>query len=192
MESQDVTALLKAWSRGESAAGDALLPLVYAELRRRAGAYLRRERQGHTLQPTALVHEAYLRLLKQHALDWQNRAHFFAIASQMMRRVLVDAVRAHRAAKRPHHSMRVELDEGLRGTAPPDCDLVLLNQALDELASLNARHARIVEMCYFGGLSETEVASVLSVSRSTVTRDWRAARAWLYRRMTTGRQRAPR
>jgi RNA polymerase sigma-70 factor (ECF subfamily) len=179
-----VTALLHAWAHGDPRAQDDLLPLVYQELRRQATAYLRRERTGHTLQPTALVHEAYLRLVGQR-VDWRNRLHFFAIAAQMMRRVLVDHARAHHAAKRPDPALRVAIDERLRTVEPQTCDLLLLDQALNELGDLDPRQGRIVELYYFGGLSEDEVAGVLSVSRSTVAREWRSAKAWLYRRMTS-------
>jgi RNA polymerase sigma factor (TIGR02999 family) len=181
-----VTGLLRAWARGDPRAQEDLWPLVYQELRRQAATYLRRERTGHTLQPTALVHEAYLRLVGQR-VDWRNRVHFFAIAAQMMRRVLVDHARAHRAAKRPDPALRVAIDERLGTVEPRECDLLLLDQALNELADLDPRQGKIVELYYFGGLSEDEVADVLSVSRSTVAREWRSAKAWLYRRMTSGR-----
>ena len=183
---EKVTALLQAWAQGDARAQDDLLPLVYQELRRQAATYLRHERTGHTLQPTALVHEAYLRLVGQR-VHWQNRLHFFAIAAQMMRRVLVDHARAHAAAKRPNPALRVAVDERLATVEPRECDLLLLDQALNELADLDARQGRIVELYYFAGLSEVEVAGVLSVSRSTVAREWRSAKAWLYRRMTMGR-----
>lgn len=181
-----VTGLLHAWARGDPRAQEDLWPLVYQELRRQAATYLRRERTGHTLQPTALVHEAYLRLVGQR-VDWRNRVHFFAIAAQMMRRVLVDHARAHRAAKRPDPALRVAIDERLGTVEPRECDLLLLDQALNELADLDPRQGKIVELYYFGGLSEDEVADVLSVSRSTVAREWRSAKAWLNRRMTSGR-----
>ena len=182
-----VTGLLQAWAHGDPRAQEDLLPLVYQELRRQAAAYLRRERTGHTLQPTALVHEAYLRLVGQR-VDWRSRAHFFAIAAQMMRRVLVDHARAHHAGKRPDPLLRVAIDERLRTVEPQQCDLLSLDQALNELGELDSRQGKIVELYYFGGLSENEVAEVLSVSRSTVAREWRSAKAWLYRRMTSGRQ----
>jgi RNA polymerase sigma factor (TIGR02999 family) len=181
-----VTELLRDWARGDSRAQDDLMPLVYQELRRQAAAYLRRERTGHTLQPTALVHEAYLRLTGQR-VHWQNRVHFFAIAATMMRRVLVDHARAHTAAKRPTPALRVTVDDRLATVEPRECDLLMLDQALSELAQLDPRQGRIVELCYFGGLSENEVADVLSVSRSTVAREWRSAKAWLFQRMTSGR-----
>jgi RNA polymerase sigma factor (TIGR02999 family) len=181
-----ITDLLDAWGHGDVVARDDLLLRVYQELRRRAGAYLRRERVGHTLQPTALVHEAYLRLVGQERMKWQNRAQFFAIASQMMRRILVDHARAHLAAKRPPPALRISIHEGIAATDPFDCEVLLLDEALKELAILDARQGQIVELRYFSGLSEAEVADVLGVSRSTVTREWQTARAWLYRRITGG------
>jgi RNA polymerase sigma factor (TIGR02999 family) len=188
--SRDVSTLLRAWGRGDAQARDRLVPLVYRELRRRAAAYLRRERADHTLQPTALVHEAYLRLLGQERVVWQNRAHFFGIAAQMMRRILVDHAREHQAAQRPGAVLKVALDDRIGAEPPRDCELLLLDQALDELSQFDARQAQIVELRYFGGLSEQDVAAVLSLSRATVTREWQTARAWLYRRMTTGRKHA--
>ncbi len=183
-----VSALLQAWARGDLRARDQLTPLVYGELRRRAAAYLRYERPNHTLQPTALVHEAYVRLIGQERVAWQNRAQFFGIAAQMMRRILVDHARAHQAAKRPRGEWRVAVDEHHAIASPPDCEVMLLDQALTELAAFDPRQAQIVELRYFGGLSEQEVAEVLAVSRSTVTREWQTARAWLYRRITSGRR----
>jgi RNA polymerase sigma factor (TIGR02999 family) len=179
--------LLRAWGRGDLQARDDLVPLVYRELRRRAAAYLRRERRDHTLQPTALVHEAYVRLAGQDRVAWQNRAHFFGIAAHMMRRILVDHARERQAAKRPGAGLRVALDDRVGATLPADCEVLLLDQALHELMRVDARQAQIVELRYFGGMSEQEVGQVLSVSRATVTREWQTARAWLYRRMTTGR-----
>jgi RNA polymerase sigma factor (TIGR02999 family) len=183
--------LLRAWGRGDLQARDELVPVVYRELRRRAGAYLRRERPDHTLQPTALVHEAYVRLMGQERVAWQNRAHFFAMAAQMMRRVLIDHARDHHAAKRPGAAVKVVLDERVGATQPRDCELMALDQALVELARIDPRQGQIMELRYFGGLSEQEVAAVLSISRATVTREWHTARAWLYRRMTVGRTRGP-
>ena len=182
----ELTALLRAWGRGDLHARDELLPLVYEELRRRAAAYLRRERADHTLQPTALIHEAYLRLVGQRRVAWQNRAQFFGVAAQMMRRILVDHARAQQASKRPAAAMKVTLDERVGQAEPVDCELLLLNQALSELAAFDPRQAQIVELRYFGGLAEHEVAEVLAISRSTVTREWQTARAWLYRRMRFG------
>jgi RNA polymerase sigma-70 factor (ECF subfamily) len=182
-----VSLLLRAWGRGDLHARDELVPVVSRELRRRAGAYLKRERRDHSLQPTALVHEAYLRLVGQDRVAWQNRAHFFGVAAQMMRRILIDYAREHHAAKRPGAAVRVTLDDGIGAVQPRECEMIVLDEALSELTHLNARQGQIVELRYFGGLSEEEVATVLSVSRRTVTREWRAARAWLYRRITTGR-----
>ena len=184
-EPGELTALLQAWGAGNLQARDELLPLVYRELHRRAAAYLRRERADHTLQPTALIHETYLRLVDQQRVAWQNRAQFFGVAAQMMRRILVDHARAQQAAKRPPAAMKVTLDERI-AQPESDFDLLLLNQALGELAAFDPRQAQIVELRYFGGLAEHEVAEVLAVSRSTVTREWQTAKAWLYRRMTSG------
>jgi RNA polymerase sigma factor (TIGR02999 family) len=172
--------------RGDLEARDALFPQVYRELRRLAAAYLRRERPDHTLAPTALVHEAYLRLVGQRRLTWQNRAHFFGVAAQMMRRALVDHARERQAAKRGGADVRVALDEAIAAVEPKDCDLLLLDQALSDLSACDPRLAQVVELRYFGGLSEQEVAVVLSLSRATVTREWQTARAWLFRRLTTG------
>jgi len=183
-ESGDVSHLLRAWGKGDAQAGEDLVPLVYRELRRRAGAYLRNERRDHTLQPTALVHEAYVRLVGQDAVTWQNRAQFFGVAAQMMRRILVDHARRHHAAKRPGAGAKVTLDDRIGAAQPYDCEILWLNQALQDLAGVDARQAQIVELRYFGGLSEDEVATLLSISRATVTREWQTARTWLYRRMT--------
>jgi RNA polymerase sigma factor (TIGR02999 family) len=177
-----VTRLLKAWSEGDLAARDELVPLVYDELRRRAASYLRRERRGHTLQPTALVHEAYNRLSSQNE-PFQNRAQFFAMASQMMRRVLVDHARAHHARKRASGGLRVDLTEGLAIAQPRQVDLIALDRALEELAALDERQARLVEMRFFGGLTAEEAAAALEVSLATANRDWALARAWLFRRL---------
>jgi len=181
-----VTGLLRAWGRGEIEAREKLMPLVYEELRSRAAAYLHRERADHTLQPTALIHETYLRLVGQERVAWRNRAHFFGIAAQMMRRILVDHARGYRRGKRFGAAVRVTLDERVGTADPRDCEMLLLDQALNELAAIDPHLARIVELRYFGGLTEGEVASVLDVSRSTVTRDWNIARGWLYRRITVG------
>jgi RNA polymerase sigma factor (TIGR02999 family) len=179
-----VSELLRAWGQGDARAGEDLMPLVYRELRRRAGAYLRDERRDHTLQATALVHEAYVKLVGQDRVTWQNRAQFFGVAAQMMRRILVDHARRHHAAKRPGAGARVTLDDRIGAAKPHDCEILLLDQALRDLAAVEARQAEIVELRYFGGLSETEVATLLSISRATVTREWQTARTWLYRRMT--------
>ena len=180
----DVSQLLKAWGEGSDRAHSQLIDLVYRDLRRRAAGYLRHERQDHTLQPTALVHEAYLRLVGQDRLTWENRAHFFAIASRMMRRILVDHVRERQAAKRPGAALRVTLTDNI--PAPlVDCELLQLDRALTQLAQESPRQAEIVELRYFGGMSETAVATLLHVSRATVTREWKTARRWLYRNITS-------
>lgn len=181
-----VSGLLRAWGEGDTQARDDLWPLVYAELRAQAARHLRRERGDHTLQPTALVHEAYVRLVGQVRVSWQNRAHFFGLASEMMRRILVDHARKHHAAKRPGAAVRVAWNEDAGATPPLDCELLMLDQALAELAVRDARAAKVVELRYFGGLSEQEAATVLAVSRATITRDWNVGRAWLFRRMTQG------
>jgi len=181
-----VTSLLRAWGRGDAQARDALVPLIYRELRRRAAAYLRRERTGHTLQPTALVHEVFIRLVGPDQIEWQGRAHFFAMAAQLMRHILVDHARERQASKRMGGAVRVELDDRVAVAPTRDVEVLSLDRALDDLAALDPRQAQIVELRYFGGLSEQEVAAVLSLSRSTVTREWQSARAWLYRRLTSG------
>jgi RNA polymerase sigma factor (TIGR02999 family) len=178
-----ITRLLNAWQGGDAAARDRLFVLVYAELRRRAAGQFRRERQGHTLSPTALVHEAYLRLMGQDRARWQNRAHFFAIASEMMRRVLVEHARKRKAAKRPGAAVRVALEEDVATAKPREADLIALDAALEELTAMDARQGRVVVLRFFGGLSLEEIAEVLDVSRATVNRDWRFARTWLYRRV---------
>ncbi|CAN5852226.1 sigma-70 family RNA polymerase sigma factor [soil metagenome] len=163
--------------------------VVYAELRRRAAARLRRERPGHMLQPSALVHEAYLRLVGQRHTDWRNRAHFFAVASEMMRRILVDHARRRKMAKRSGGWGRVTLDEAVGHTDPPDVDVLDLDAALGELASFDSRKSRVADLRFFGGLSLDETAQTLGISRATVEREWQAGRAWLYRRLnhTTAR-----
>jgi RNA polymerase sigma-70 factor (ECF subfamily) len=184
-----VSHLLRQWGIGDLQARDELIPLVYHDLRKRAVAYLRRERPNHTLQPTALVNEAYLRLMGQRRVTWVNRAQFFGIAAQIMRRVLVDHARERHAAKRPD-GIRVALTDDIAAVPAPDCELLMLDEALRALARIDERQAHIVELKYFGGLSEEEVGAVLSLSRATITREWQSARAWMYRRMTKGRSRA--
>ena len=179
-----VTELLRAWSGGDRTARDRLMPLVYGELRRRAAAHLRRERRGHTLQPTALVHEAYLRLVDQRSAVWQNRAQFFGVAAEMMRRILVDRARAHRSAKRSGQWARVTLDPALAATNPLDVEVLDLDRALTDLAAFDTRKSRIAELRFFGGLSLKETGEVLGVSLATVERDWQVARAWLFGRLT--------
>lgn len=185
-ESQDITALLAAWNEGDLAARDRLIPLVYDELRRRADAFIRRERSGHTLQPTALVHEVYLRLVDQDRAVWQNRAQFLAVASEMMRRILVDRARAHKMAKRSGRWARVTLTEEAAQGTQRDVDVLDLNNALDELAAFDPRKARVAELRFFGGLSLEETGLVLGTSLATTMRDWQAGRAWLFRRLTRG------
>lgn len=184
----ELTRLLEAWRGGDAAAAEELVPLVYAELRRMAAARMRSERDGHTLQPTALVHEAWLRLMKQHASGWQNRDQFFAIAAQAMRRILVDHARRRHAAKRGDGDAAVDLDELARRLTVtlPDDRLLALDDALRNLALLDARQARIIELRFFGGLSVEETASVLAISPTTVKREWATGRAWLYRAMQGG------
>ena len=175
-----VTRMLEAWSRGDVQARDELIPVVYAELRRRAAAYLRRERPGHTLRPTALVHEAYLRLCAQDT-GFKNREHFFGMASRLMRRILVDHARARAAAKRGG-PLRVTLAED-PAVQPPSSDLLDLDRALEELTSLDEREGRLVELRFFGGLTLEESARVLNVSLATAKSDWAHARAWLFARL---------
>jgi RNA polymerase sigma factor (TIGR02999 family) len=180
----DVSGLLAAWSRGDAEAHGRLMAVVYQELRRRAVAHLRRERVGHTLQPTALVHEAYLRLVRQDLMTWQNRAQFFGVASQMMRRILVDRARARKMLKRSGRWARVTLDEEVAQQQTREVDVLDLDQALVELATFDPRKSQIADLRFFGGLSLGEVGHVLGVSVATVERDWQAARAWLYARLT--------
>jgi RNA polymerase sigma factor (TIGR02999 family) len=181
-----VTLLLRAWGHGDTQARDDLFDLVHRDLRIRAAHYLRRERREHTLQPTALVHEAYLRLVEHDRVDWQNRAHFLAIAAKIMRRVLVDHARRRDAVKRPANGLRVPLDDQLVQADPIDCEVLALHSALEELEGLDPQQALIVELRYFAGMSEDEVAGVIGLSRSSVTREWQMARAWLFRRLTLG------
>jgi len=182
--SRDVSHLLQAWGRGELEARDQLLPLVYRELQRRAGAYLRRERAGHSLQATALVHEVYLRVVKQDRIAWQNRAQFFGVAAEMMRRILVDRARARKMAKRSGRWVRVTLDDGLVRRDVSGVDVLDLDLALTELATFDSRKCQIAEQRFFGGLSLEETGHLLGLSVATVERDWQAARAWLYSRLT--------
>lgn len=179
-----MTQLLVDWSKGDQAALDRLMPLVYSELRRLASNYLRRERQGHTLQPTALVNEAYLKLIDQRSAKWQNRAQFFGVAAQLMRRILVDHARERQAAKRggaDQQRLSITSAEGL--AKQPEIDLLALNEALDELATMDPQQSRIVELKFFGGLSIEETAEVLGIGHATVERDWKMARAWLRRKL---------
>jgi RNA polymerase sigma factor (TIGR02999 family) len=180
---RDVTALLGEWSRGDRTALDQLLPLVYAELRRVAARKLRSERADHTLEPTALVHEVFIRLVDQRQVDWQNRAHFFGVAANVMRRILVDHARRHAASKRGEGARCLSIDEARDVAASDGMPVVALDQALDRLEKLDAELARIVELRAFGGLTIEEAAHVLNVSPSTAKRDWRTAKAWLAREL---------
>jgi RNA polymerase sigma factor (TIGR02999 family) len=183
----DVTGLLVAWGKGEEEARGVLMEAVYSELRRLARAYLRRERADHTLAPTALVHEAYLKLVDQKRVRWRNRAHFFAIAGHQMRRILVDHARAHRAAKRGGGAAIPLTGVEIAGEQPKIVDVLELETALDKLACLDPRQSRLVELRFFGGLSVEETATVLGVAPITVKRDWQLARTWLYRELRGSR-----
>jgi RNA polymerase sigma-70 factor, ECF subfamily len=181
--SQGVTALLLAWSQGEQTALEKLVPLIYAELRRVARRHMYRERPGHTLQTTALVNEAYLRLIDARQVHWQNRAHFFAVSAQLMRQILVDFARSKHYLKRGGGAQKVTFDEALVASPEQGQDLVALDYALKALAVTDARKSRVVELRFFGGLSVDETAEVLKVSPDTVMRDWKLAKAWLAREM---------
>jgi RNA polymerase sigma factor (TIGR02999 family) len=180
---KSLTGLLQAWGKGDLEARDRLLPIVYDELRRQAAVYLRRERVGHTLQPTALVHEVYLKLAGPRRVPWRSRAEFFATAAEAMRHILVDHARKRASAKRAGDWTRVTVVEDLAGEKKVELDLLALDEALDRLSALDPRHGRIVELRFFGGLSIPETASVLGVSPATVKRDWSLARAWLHRQL---------
>jgi RNA polymerase sigma factor (TIGR02999 family) len=179
----EVTNLLLRWGSGDREALDALAPLVYDELRRLAGRYLRRERLDHTLQSTALVHEAYLRLIDQRNVRWQNRAQFFGLAAELIRRILVDHARAKQAAKRGGSAYKLTLDEALDASEPRDLDLVRLDDVLQGLAKIDPQQSRVVELRFFAGLTIEETAEVLGISPATVKRDWLVAKAWLRREM---------
>ncbi len=180
----EVTHLLLAWSNGDRAALDQLMPIVYAELRRLASRYLGAERSGHTLQPTALVNEAYLRLVDQSSLQWQNRAHFIAVAARMMRHILVDYARARHNAKRGGRAVKVTLDEAAEVSTERTAEMVALDDALTALSEFDQRKSQIVELRYFGGLSVEETAEALKVSPGTVMREWTLAKAWLRRELS--------
>jgi len=181
---QGITQLLVKWSEGDQAALDELMPLVYDELRRLASSYLRREQHQLTLQSTALVHEAYLRLVDQQTTSWQNRAQFFGLAANVMRHILVDRARRHMAAKRDGSAYKLSLSQADRFAGQPEVDLLLLDDALKRLSSLEPQHSRIVELRYFGGLSVKETAAVLGVSVTAVERGWKFARTWLRRELS--------
>ena len=180
-EHQDITQLLVELTDGNKEVVNEILPLIYSELRKLAGGYLRKERGNHTLQPTALVHEAYMKLIDQKQVKWQNRAHFFGIAAQVMRRILLDYARQHKAGKRGGVGENVELEENLIIVeGEKSAELLALDEALENLAKIDEMKAKIVELRYFGGLSVEETAEVLSVSAITVKRHWKMAKAWLY------------
>lgn|SRR5215467_9941004 len=177
----EVTRWLIAGNAGDARALEALLPLVYDELHRQAVRFFHRERAGHTLQPTALVHEVYLRLINQHEVNWQNRAQFFGIAAEMMRRILVSHARGRQAEKRGGAAQRITLDEGVAATPERDLNLLALDEALTRLGQLDPQKSRIVELRFFTGLSVEETAEVMGVSPRTIDRQWQTAKAWLYR-----------
>jgi RNA polymerase sigma factor (TIGR02999 family) len=180
----EITELLAEWRDGNQSALDELYPLVYNELHRLARRYMSRERKGHTLQTTALINEAYVRLVDQKNVQWANRSHFFAISAQIMRRILIDHARRHAYAKRGGGAQQVSLEEA--ATVAPDLglELIRLDEALKTLAEMDPRRSQVVEMRYFGGLNTEEIAGVLNISENTVTRDWNMARAWLYQQLT--------
>jgi len=180
----EITQLLAEWSDGNQSALDELYPLVYDELHRLARRYMSRERKGHTLQTTALINEAYVRLVDQRNVHWANRSHFFAISAQIMRRILIDHARRHAYAKRGGGAQQVSLDEAAIVTRALGSDLLRLDEALKSLAEKDPRRSQVVELRYFGGLNNEEIAGVLHVSENTVTRDWNMARAWLYQQLT--------
>ena len=184
-QSEQITILLREWSDGKREALDELLPLVYDELHRQAKRYLRRERQDHTLQTTALIHEAYLKLIEQRDVEWESRTHFFAIAAQLMRRILVDHARTKHREKRGGDDVKLPLEEAMLVVVDEkDVDLIALDEALTKLAKIDEQQAQIVELRFFSGLSMAEAAEVLKISRATATRDWAMAKAWLHRELT--------
>ncbi len=175
------SSLLRQWNAGQEGAFDQLVPVVYKELRRLAHYHLRREREGHTLQTTALVHEVYLRLYGHAEPEWANRWHFFAVAARMMRRILVDYSRRRDAGKRGSGAVLVQLDDALTAVAQPNFDMLALDEALEQLANLDERKCSVVEMRFFAGLQAKEIAAILKTTEATVRRDWMIAKAWLYR-----------
>ena len=185
-EASEITQMLREWSDGKPEALDNLLPLVYAELHRQAASFLRKERPGHTLQTTALINEAYLKLIDQRDVNWQSRTHFFAVAANAMRRILVDHAKAKHRLKRGGDNFTISLEdaETLAAGKANTIDLIALDEALSKLATRDRQQARVVELKYFGGLSLEETAEALRVSRATVARDWETARAWLHRELT--------
>jgi RNA polymerase sigma factor (TIGR02999 family) len=183
LSSQEVTHLLLAWRQGEKEAFDKLIPVVYEELRHLAHSYMRGERKDHTLQTTALVNEAYLRLLDCSRVNWHNRAHFLAISAQLMRRILVDHARSRRSLKRGGAAKRISLEGFQIASGGPDPDLIEIDEALQSLAAVDARKGQVVELRFFGGMTAEETAEVLDISPDTVLRDWKLARAWLAREL---------
>ena len=182
----DLTGLLIEWCNGRREALDELMPLVYPELERLARSYLRRERSDHTLQTSALIGEAYLRLVDQDRVQWQNRGHFFGICAQMMRRILVDYARRHKAAKRPSAHPRITYDDQVGPGPGPEVDVLDLHEALNKLAEIDPRQSRVVELRYFGGLTIEETAAAMEVAPSTIKREWATAKAWLHRELARG------
>lgn len=180
----EVTQILHDWSSGDTTAPERLMPLVYDELRRLARTFLSRERDSHTLQPTALVNEAYLRLVDQTRVNWQNRAHFYGIASRLMRRVLIDHARAHATEKRGGSAIRLSLDDMQVPVEERAASFVALDEAMKRLEQMDERKCKVVEMRFFGGLSDEEIAEVLGITTRTVLRDWKTARLWLYRELS--------
>jgi RNA polymerase sigma-70 factor (ECF subfamily) len=179
-EDNEVTLLLSALTRGDEGAASKLIPVVYNELRRLAASYMRRERADHTLQATALVHEAFLKLVEQRAVNWQSRAHFFGVAAQLMRRILIDHARGHLRQKRGGEHKKVSLDEAFIFSEQQSAELLAVDESLTRLSKLDQRQGRVVELRFFGGLSVGEAAEVLGISPKTVKRDWSIAKAWLY------------
>ena len=187
----NVTELLRDWSKGDKQAEEELFRAVYSELHRQAAHYLRRERPDFTLHTTDLIHDAYLRLIDQRHVDWQNRLHFHAVAAQLMRRILVDHARSRQASKRGGSMVRLPLDEAMGISAAQSLDFVALDEALTRLAEMDRRQAEVVELMFFGGFSEEEAAKVLDVSTRTVKRDWHVAKAWLRRELSRGGRQKP-
>lgn len=179
-DAHEVTVLLSALTRGDQDAGARLIPVVYNELRRLAGSYMRHERPDHTLQATALVHEAYMKLVEQQSVNWQSRAHFFGVAAQLMRRILIDHARGHLRQKRGGEYKKVSLNDAFIFSPEQSAELLAVDESLQRLAKLDERQARVVELRFFGGLSVEEAGAVLGISAKTVKRDWSVAKAWLY------------
>jgi RNA polymerase sigma-70 factor, ECF subfamily len=179
----EITQLLRAWREGDGTALEKLMPVVYRELRRIAGNFMKRQDQGHTLQATALINEAYLRLVDSNKVNWQSRTHFFAVSAQLMRRVLVDSARQKNSQKRGGNNLRITLDDRIDIPLKDQTDLVALDEALSRLNKLSSRQSQVVELRYFGGLTEEQIAETLGVSERTVRRDWNLARTWLYREL---------